>query len=207
MGFWGIRLMRKHIKNCISILAGGALIAIGIQLFLAPNQLIFGGISGISIIINSFTGWPIGVLIFAINLPIFLFALRQLGALFLLTAFAGVAVTSVWVEVFALLELVPTQDRLLAAIFAGLSIGIGVSLLFAAGSAGSGLDILARLILMKRPHLTLGWVILLMDMSIVIVGAFIFRQIEVALYAAISIFMLKQSIDSVLPKVKSGEVT
>ena len=199
--------MRKHAHTAGSILLGSVLAAIGIQLFLAPNQLVIGGASGIAIIINHLTGLPMGVLMVLINAPIFLIALRNLGWVFLLTAFAGVIITSTLVDVLAFWELVPTQNLLLAAVYAGLSIGAGVALLFRAGSSSGGMDLLARLILLKRPHLTLGWALLFIDLCIIIGGVLVFRQVEMALYAGISVFVLKRTVDAVLRKDNAKTTT
>ena len=197
--------MRKHLNTAWSILAGSVLTAIGIQFFLVQNQLVIGGISGLSIIINYFSGWPVGILIFAINAPIFLLALRHLGFLFLLTAFLGVVASSAAVAVLASLELIITEDMMLSAIFGGFFIGAGIAMLFRVGSSAGGVDIIARIILGKRPNLTLGWLMFLIDFSIIVVGVFIFREIEMALYAVISIFVLRQTVDMVLYRGKSKE--
>ena len=199
--------MRKYIQTFVLIVAGGISVAIGVQFFLVPNNLVTGGISGLAIILRYFTGWPTGVLIFAINAPIFLFAFRQLGLAFLLTALAGVLTKSILVDVFAMFEFVPTQSLIVAAFGSGLFIGLGVVLFFRAGSCSGGVDLLARLILMKRPDWTLGRAIFLIDAAIILAGALVFRQIELALYAVVAVFTLKWVIDAVLKRVDQGEPT
>ena len=195
--------MRKHAKTYGQILAGSVVVAIGVQLFLAPNQLVIGGASGIAIIVNHLTGWPTGVLIFAINLPIFLVALRQLGFAFLLTALAGVFTTSVLIDAFAFFELVFTRDLLLVAIFGGLLIGVGIALIFSAGSSTGGVDLLARLVMQKRPDMTLGRLLFLFDGTIIVAGALVFQQLDMALYAVISVYVLKRAVDGMLHRGES----
>jgi len=197
--------MRKHLWTFGQIMAGAVLLSIAIQLLLVPNNLVTGGISGLAIILHYFTGWPTGVLIFLINAPIFLFALRQLGLVFLLTALAGVAMKSILVDLLAPLGLVITEDLLLVAIYSGALIGAGVALLFRAGSCSGGVDLLSRLIRLKRPDLTIGWLILLIDGVIIIAGALVFWQIELALYAVISAYVLKRVVDALLKSVYSKE--
>jgi len=190
--------MRKHVHTYASILAGGILIAVGLQLFLVPHQLIIGGITGSVMIINHFVGGSMGLLIFLVNAPIFLIALLKLGRFFLMNAFLGVIVCSVFVDILASFELVITENLMLAAIYAGLIIGTGIALLYRVGSASGGVDILARLIRLQRPDLSVGLLVFLIDLVIILVGAIVFGQIEMPLYAGISIFMLKWSIDTVL---------
>ena len=187
----------------VKIVLGGLMIAIGIQIFLVPNYLIVGGISGIAIVLNYITGLSIGFLFFTVNALVFLFALRQFGVRFVLVSLLGVAVTSVLVDSIALLGFVATQDLLLAAIFGGLLIGAGVGQILSAGSCSSGVDMLARLLRAKRPEMTFGHLILCIDGSIVLMGALVFRQVELALYAIISVYILKRAVDYTLPRTSA----
>ncbi|MCL2563664.1 MAG: YitT family protein [Oscillospiraceae bacterium] len=194
--------LRQHAETFGSILAGGVIIAIAIQIFLVPNQLVTGGISGIAIIINHFTGWPVGVLFFAINAVMFAIALKPLGWVFILTAFVGIVTTSVLVDVLALFEFVLTENLLIVAASSGALIGAGIALIFRVGSSTGGIDIASRLIMRKRPDLTLGHLILIFDGAIIIAGAVVFRQVDLALYAIVSVYILKRVVDAILYRKK-----
>ena len=170
---------------------------------MVPNSLVIGGISGIAIIIHHFTGWPVGVLFFAINAIAFLAALRPLGFAFIFTALVGVVTTSVLIDVLALFALVPTQNLLIVAAASGALIGVGIALIFRVGSSTGGIDIACRLIMRKWPDWTLGRLILLFDGSIILAGALVFWQIDLALYAIVSVYILKRVLDAVLYRRKS----
>ena len=185
------------------IALGGLAIAIGIQFFLVPNQLIIGGISGLAIMINYITGLPTGLSFFIINAIVFLFALRQFGVRFILVCLFGVAVTSILVDTIAFLGFVATQELILATVFGGLLIGVGVGLILSAGSCSSGVDMMARLLREKRPNLSFGYLILCIDGVIIIIGALVFRQIDLALYAIIAVYILKRAVDYTLSRTSA----
>jgi len=199
--------MRKHIWNLGQILLGGTAMAVAIQMLLVPNDLVIGGISGLAIIVRHLTGWPTGVLIFLINAPIFLMALRTYGFRFLLTALFGVGVTSILVDTLALVDFVLTDSMILVAIYSGVLIGAAVALLFRAGSATGGVDILARFGHRRWPRFTLGSFILCIDGTIILFGALVFGQIELAMYAAIAAFTLKKTVDLILQRDKAKVTT
>ena len=192
--------MREYAKVFGWVLIGNTLIAIGIQMFLAPNHLVIGGTNGIAIITNYLTGWPTGLVIFIINIPLFLCALKFLGFFFLLTSITGIVIISVLVDLFAFWELVFTEEMILVAIFGGLFIGTGIALVFRAGSSTGGMDLLARLVMLRWPDMTLGGLLFVFDGLVILAGALVFRQLDMALYAIISVYVLKRSVDAVLHK-------
>ena len=194
------RAMREHGMVFGKIVLGGALIAIGVQFFLVPNQMVIGGISGIAIILHYVTGWPTGVLIFLINALIFLITLRSLGFRFILTALVGVLVTAVLVDSMALLGFAATHDLILVSIFAGVTIGAGVGLILTVGASAGGTDMIARIVHKHRPGVSLGMGILIVDGLIILAGALVFRDVDMALYAILSVYILKQVVDLILAK-------
>ncbi|MCL2588645.1 MAG: YitT family protein [Oscillospiraceae bacterium] len=190
--------LREQAIIFIKVILGGAILALGIQFFFVPSSLVTGGASGLAIIFHHITGLPTGVLLFLINLPVFLVALKALGLRFVLTALLGILVTSALVDGLALLNFTVTYDLILVSIFGGVLVGAGVGLLLAAGSSGGATDILARLIHMRRPQMGLAVLILIIDTSIIITGAFVFRNLDLTLYGIIAAFVIKQVIDAIL---------
>jgi len=189
---------REQAMIFAKIVLGGALIALGVQFLLAPNHMVIGGVSGLAIIIHHLTALPTGALFFLINAPLFLLGLRGFGLRFTLTALFGVVVTSVLIDTMAFLDFTLTYELPLVAIFGGVIVGAGVGLTLSAGSSASGADILARLIHKRRPNMTLGLLILLIDGSVIFAGAFVFREIELSLYAIVSAYILKRVVDGIL---------
>ena len=197
---------KKLILQYGKIALGGALVAIGLQLFLIPNSMVIGGTSGLATIISYLTGLSVGVLIVLLNLPLFLLALRILGRSTVFTALIGVFVTSILVDVFAATGIVVTEDLLLVAVYGGSLVGIGCGLTISANSSVGGTDLAARLIRKKRPDMTMGRLILMIDATIVVMGSFVFGRIEIAMYAVISIFILNRIIDAILYGVNYAKV-
>ena len=182
------------------VVLGGLMIAFGIQFFLVPNNLVIGGVSGFAIILNHLTGLPTGLLFFLINAPVFIFALRQFGFRFILISMLGIITTSILIDLIAFWGFTATNELILVAIFGGLLIGAGVGLIISVGSSAGAVDMLARLLQVKRPDLTLGHLILCIDGTIILIGALVFQQIDLALYAVISVYILKRTIDAILSR-------
>lgn len=192
-------------KNVLSILwrwgricIGCVLFAAGFQLFLQPNQISPGGVSGIAMVITYLTGAPTGVLIIVCNIPIFLLAWRALGRRFLIASVISMIVYSVFVDILEPVAFAITEDVLLAAVYGGALMGLGLGLVFSAGASTGGSDVVARLLALKFPHMNLGQLLLLVDVFVVLLSAVVFQSYEGALYAGIAIFMSSKVIDLIL---------
>ena len=190
--------MQKQGKRLGKIVLGGALLAIGVQFFQVPNNLVVGGVSGLAIIASHLIGISTGLLFFALNLLLFLVALPDLGFKFMLVSLLGVLISSVLIEAFSLLHFAATYDLILVSVFSGLFVGAGVGIILSADSSAGGTDAVARVIQKRLPGMTLGKVILCIDSSIIIAGALLFRQLDLTLYALISAYILKRVIDAIL---------
>jgi uncharacterized membrane-anchored protein YitT (DUF2179 family) len=179
-------------------LAGGALLAVGITAFTAPNRIAPGGVTAIATLINYLTGLPIGTLSLAINIPLLAVGYRFLGRSFTLRTLRTLAVFTVLIDV-ALRDIpVYRGDPLLAAIFGGVLMGLGLGVVFMRGSTTGGSDIVLRLVQRRYPHLALGSIMLVLDMMILLVAAAVYRDIETALYGLIAIFVSAKLIDSII---------
>lgn len=171
--------------------------ASGISLFLDPNKLAPGGVSGISIIINHMTGFPTGTMILLINIPILLIAIWKFGyKLFISTIFA------LFVSSIAINLLAPygplTTDPLLAAITGAVLVGFSIGLIFRAGATTGGADIIVKLVRLKFRHIKTGIVFMFFDGAVVTASAILFKNLNVALYAGISVLIQAVVLDMVL---------
>jgi len=189
---------QKHVVKCAKITLGGALVSVGLQFFLVPNSMVLGGVSGLATIVHYLTGWPTGLLIALMNIPIFVLALIFCGRSLVLYSFLGVITTSVLVDAFAMTEFVVTDNLLLVAVYSGVLLGTGGGLMLSAGASAGGTDLAARVIHTKLPNRSLGQFILLIDASIIALGALVFGRYESALFAGIAIFILIRIIDYML---------
>ena len=192
--------MKKHLNPILQyagILAASALYAAAIALFLDPNHLAPGGVSGIAIIINQLTQIPTGTLILIMNVPLMALGMWKLGFKFLLSTLVAVISSSIFTNLLA-----PdgplTTDPLLAACAGGALLAVGMGLLFKLGATSGGTDILIRVIKLKYKHLKTGSLFLITDCCVIAASALVFRNVDLALYAAIATILSSFCLDLVL---------
>jgi uncharacterized membrane-anchored protein YitT (DUF2179 family) len=185
------------------ILVGASVAGLGFSLFQAPYNIAAGGISGVAILINHFTGWPISTLYFLMNVPLFAIGFFYLGRWrFLVSTAVAVAIFSTAIGLSdqylpLLLARWPITDNvLLSTVYAGLVGGIGGGLIYLAGATIGGTAIIGRIIQVKT-GLSLSQIYLFVDGSIVLAAGVIFGW-EIALYAILTLLLNGQSADFVL---------
>lgn len=188
----------KYIFRYLVIVIGSAVYAVGFQFFMFPNSIVSGGLSGIAMIINRLINLPVGMLIMVMNIPLFAVAWKHFGLDYLLASLAGVALSSVFVDLFALGGYVATDDLLLACIMGGAIKGAGLGIIYYVGASTGGIDIVAKIVRRKYPHLNFGSVILWLDVGIIAAYAVIFKLYESAMYAVVAMFVVTKVIDVVL---------
>ena len=190
----------------LMIIVGSALFAAGFQFFLYPNSIIVGGVSGIAMIINLLTKLPVGLLTIVLNIPLFIIAWRYFGTGFIVSSLVGMLLSSVFVDLFALLSISPTNDMLLACIIGGAVKGLGLGIIYYAGATTGGTDIIAKFIRLKFPYLNFGTVVLITDCFIIVAFAAIFNKVESAMYAVITMFVVSKVVDLVLYGIDNSSV-
>lgn len=184
----------KNSKDYVYVIVGAAIIAIAFNVFLLPNQVASGGVSGISTILKGVFGWAPGLVQYAFNIPLFISGLIFLGAKFGIKSFVGTLVLPAVVLLTAAWE--PwTMNPLLGALFGGITVGLGLGIVFRGGASTGGTDLAAQIIT-KYTGFSLGTSVLLIDGLIVLSAAFVF-DIERALYALIALFVTTKTIDLV----------
>jgi uncharacterized membrane-anchored protein YitT (DUF2179 family) len=183
---------RKIIQRIMLITLGAALMAVGLEIFLVPNHVIDGGIVGISIMLSYLTGWKLGIFIFILNIPFFFIGYKQIGKTFALSTLYGIIILSIGTT---LLHPVPafTQDILLAAVFGGIVLGIGVGMVIRYGGSLDGTEILAILFNKKLPF-SVGEIIMFFNLFILGSAGFVFSW-DRAMYSLIAYFVAYKTID------------
>ncbi len=176
------------LRDTVLIFLGATIQAAGMVLFMIPGKLAAGGVSGISQIINRYTGWPIGVMIILFNIPLFILGWRFLGGRrFLVRTFLAVAIYAVLIDLLGFyLPDNLTGDSVLNALFGGVLMGGGMGLVFRAKGTTGGTDILARL-LGKWRGIPLSESFLLTD-TVVVLGSGIAFGWTLALYAVVALY-------------------
>ncbi len=190
-------IKRKYIKNALTVLIGSVLYAIGISLFLEPNQLAPGGVSGIGIMVSYVTPLSVGTVALLLNIPLMIIGLIKLGRAFFASTGVCIVLTSLLVDVFSLFKPL-TNDRLLAAVSGGAILAIGLALIFKTGATTGGVDILIRLLRLKFKHIKSGAIMFVIDGTISLFSYFVFRDFDIALYAVLSLIVSSLVMDIVL---------
>lgn len=160
--------------------------ALGIGLFLEPDHLAPGGVSGIAIIINSVSGWETGTLILLMNIPLLLAAVKRYGYRFMLGTLYSTILSSLFINGAGKLGRI-TADPLLAALAGGTLVATGLGITFRAGATTGGMDIVIRFLKEKMPHRKTGGLLLMVDALVVTASAVVTGDVERALYAAVSL--------------------
>lgn len=183
---------RQVLIRTLFIFLGALMVSVGLEIFLVPNHIIDGGITGISIMLSHLTGIKLGMFLFLFNLPFLLLGYKQMGKTFALSTLLGVVVMSIGTT--ALLP-VPslTQDLLLSAVFGGIILGIGVGLVIRAGGSLDGTEIIAILMNRKTPF-SVGEVVMFFNIFILGSAGFIFGW-DHAMYSLIAYFIAFKMID------------
>jgi uncharacterized membrane-anchored protein YitT (DUF2179 family) len=190
------------IDTLVFILASAAF-SVGINCFLAHNNILNGGLTGIATILNYLFEFPIGMGIFIMNVPLLLIAFKKLGIKFVFRTFWVIAISSVIIDLGGFLP-VYKNDLLLSSIFGGVLSGLSLGIIFLRNATTGGVDIIARLIKLRYPHITLGKSIFILDAVVIICGGIIYNNIESMLYAAIAIFVSAQVLDYVIYGISRG---
>ena len=194
--------MKKNIYRSISkyvfILIGTVLAATGLEFFLVPNSIIDGGIVGISIIASHLTKIPLGVFTFALNVPFVIFGYKQIGKTFAITTFFSITSFSFWVFVF---HPIPglTNDILLAAIFGGIILGVGVGLIIRYGGSLDGTEMVA-IVLQKRTVFSVGQIVMFFNIFILSSAGLVFGW-DRAMYSLLAYFIAYKAIDIIIEGV------
>ena len=176
---------------------GSILFAAAINIFTAPNNITVGGFSGIATVLNYVFSVPIGFCIFALNVPLFIISFYKFGFKFILNTIIATFETSVFIDLSAPFLKGYSGDKLLSAVFGGVLLGAGLGLIFQYGATTGGTDIIAKLMRLKFSHLSMGRVMLIIDVIIVIISSFVYKSVESVLYAIVAIFISTQAIDLV----------
>ncbi|WP_429890042.1 YitT family protein [Gottfriedia acidiceleris] len=192
----------KILQRTIAMLVGSLLVATGLEIFLVPNDVIDGGITGISIMVSHLTGLPLGVFLFVLNLPFFYLGYKQIGKTFAISTILGITVLSYLTSMFHHIPAF-TEDILLATIFGGMVLGVGVGLAIRFGGALDGIEILAIIINSKIPF-SVGEIIMVFNLFILGAAGFIFSW-DRAMYSIIAYLVAFKTIDIVVEGLEQSK--
>ncbi len=202
-----MKFTKQEFINYAFILIGSFLLALGVVGFLSPNKIATGGTAGLAIILHYVLNLPIGLLMALINIPLLLVSIKYLGKKFAFKSMFAIGFIVIFVDL--LKEGVNisafSNDLILATLYGGVIIGVGLGLIFKGGGSAGGGTILAKIITSKFDIKTSD-VIMLLDGIVVISTGFVFKSTELALWSMISIFATSKLIDMILTGKSNNKI-
>jgi uncharacterized membrane-anchored protein YitT (DUF2179 family) len=189
--------VRTEVRDYLFIFIGINLTALSLVLFLVPNKIAAGGVSGLATILYYLWSWPVGLVIFILNIPLLIACLRVFGARFGAKTFFGATFLSLAIEFWSGFTPSVTKDPLLASLFGGVLAGAGMGITFRFHGTTGGTDLAAQLI-HRYTGLPVGRSLYIIDGCIVLLAGLVFRSPEAALYALIALVVTGRAIDTVL---------
>lgn len=203
---WGNEGWLGLLKDLLFSLAGSMLVGLAIAVFTVPNDIAPGGVSGAATALAYISPIRVGVWTLILNVPLMLAALRMQGPRTLMMTLLATVLLSFFIDFFG--DVLPgyTNNPLLAAVFGGALSGLGVGILFLRGISTGGTDLAALLLKKLFPNVPSGTLLLVIDAAVVAFAVCIFRDIEVALYSAITIWVSSKVIDALAQGVDYAKV-
>jgi uncharacterized membrane-anchored protein YitT (DUF2179 family) len=186
-------------KNALLILIGCAITGLAYAMFLIPHHFVPGGISGIAMIANYFAGLPVGALIMVLNIPVFLLGLKTMGKKYVVNSLAGMVVSSVFIDLFHEVLKLPsaTGNPVLASIYGGVMLGVGLGIVFRGRASTGGSDIIG-MVISKYTGMSLGYGIMVTDFLVISASGLALRSLEAPLYGYLVLFLSTKVIDMIL---------
>lgn len=182
----------KFVRRILFMIIGAALVSVGLEIFLVPNHIIDGGIVGISIIASHLSGFPIGIFLVLFNLPFVLLGYKQIGKTFAISTTFSVIVMSIGTTLLHPVQAI-TIDPLLAAVFGGIILGVGVGLVIRSGGSLDGTEIVA-ILFSKKMAFSVGEIVMFFNFFILGSAGFVFGW-DRAMYSLIAYFIAFKMID------------
>lgn len=198
--------MKVFAMDTLYDFVGSVIFAVGVQVFCVPNNIIFGGVTGIATVFNYLWRLPVGTGSLLINIPLLVLGYFYFGRHMMGKTLRSILMMTVVMDyLFYYVPPYPT-DRMIAALFGGICTGLGLALIFTRGSTTGGTDIISRLLRLRYPHMQMGKALLIVDCVILCLSALVFQNIETILYGLIAKFTAAKVIDSVLYGMDMGKL-
>ena len=180
------RTLRSSFRKILFILVGCFFYAAGIGLFLDPNMLAPGGVVGISVILSHSLAGDTGTWYFLLNIPIIILGWWKFGGRFIINSFYAIALNSIFTNIFSIFPAI-TNNKLLAAVAGSLLVGSGLGLVLKTGATTGGMDIVIKILRRKYPSIKTSTFFVTIDLIIVVISGFVFRDFNLAMYAFITV--------------------
>lgn len=190
--------IRKTVFDIIWFFIGAFIYSSAVTMFITANEISPGGFTGIATLINYLFSLPSGIILLLLNIPVLILGFLKFGGIFIVKTAIATGIVSFALTVTDAILPSFHIDKILASLFGGILMGLGLSLILLRGATTGGVDILAKIINCRFRHLTVGRVILIMDAAVVALAAFVYGNIESALYSSVSLYASSVIMDKML---------
>ena len=201
-----VQALKTFAVDTVYDVVGSILFAIGVYTFAKSADFAPGGVSGLALICNYLWDLPIGTMTLIINIPIIIISYKVVGRKFLLKSFKTMVISTLFLDLVFPLTPLYTGNSFLAAIFSGVFMGAGLALIYMRGSSTGGTDFLIVTIKKLKPHFSMGQVTLMTDLVVIVLGGFVFGNIDAVLYGVISTYAASVIIDKIIYGAGSGKL-
>ncbi|MBQ6885611.1 MAG: YitT family protein [Clostridia bacterium] len=196
----------KVITDILFFVIGAVIYSVAVNVFLTPNGISPGGFTGVATVVNHITSIPTGAMLFAFNIPVLVLGYIKMGGVFIIKTSFVTALVSFSLDVSARLLPSLKTDGILASMFGGILMGLGLSLILLRGATTGGIDIIAKLINKKHRHLSVGKIILMADGVVIALNALVYKNAESALYSIIAMYAATRMMDILLYGADKGKI-
>ena len=201
-----MKALWKKASWVFATIGGSAVFALGFALFLQPNDMNAGGISGLAQVIVKLLGvGSVGTLSILINLPLFLLGGLKIGRRFFFGSALGMLLSSLLIDAFAMIPF-PVMEPLVATLYGGVLCGLGLGIVFVSGTSTGGSDILVRLLKLRMRNVPIGQISMGFDVVVVLLTGLVFGDVTKALYTGVAVFVTSHVIDAVVYRFDYSKV-
>ena len=199
--------LTRIVRDYLWITLGSVIYSISFNWFYVPNQIGFGGLTALGMILNHFSPViPIGTVVLVLNIPLFLLGWKFLGWRTLVSSLFAMTATSLLVDLIAALYTFPAMDPMLAAIFGGVLLGVSMGMIFSKGATTGGTDLISRLLKLPFAWLPMGKIIMVVDLVMLLATAPAFQIVHSAMYGIIALYISTVVMDSMLYGLDKSKV-
>ena len=185
---------------------GSTAYSVAVITFLSANEISPGGLTGIATLLNYLFSLPIGTVVLLLNIPVLVLGFLKFGKYFIIKTAVCTAFVSVLLDIFEVLLPRPEIDLILASVFGGIIMGLGISLIMLRGGTTGGVDIIAKLINRRFQYLSIGRIMLLVDAAVVALSAVVYKNIQSALYSVVALYASSKIMDLLLYGADRGKI-
>ncbi|MBQ4119801.1 MAG: YitT family protein [Clostridia bacterium] len=198
--------IKAFLWDFLFFLFGSAVYSVAVLTFLSPNEISPGGVTGIAIVLNYLFSLPLGLTVFIINIPILVTGFFKFGKAFILKTAVATACVSVVIDIFELFLPSLKIDLILASVFGGSLMGLGISIIMLRGSTTGGVDIIAKIINERFPYFSVGKTMLFIDAAIIALTAIVYKNAQSALYSIVTLYASAKIMDLMLYGADKGKI-